>query len=84
MTRANPLQGEPGRRLARLAREAGCKRVFLGLESMNNDRLEMLGKKANACMNREAVLNLHHADVEVSAAWIIGLPRTHRPFWRKN
>ena len=73
-TRANPLQGESGRRLARLAREAGCKRVFLGLESMNNDRLEMLGKKANACMNREAVLNLHHAGVEVSAAWIIGLP----------
>jgi len=74
-TRANPLQGEAGQRLARLARDAGCERVFLGLESMKNERLKGLGKKATACMNRQAVLNLHDAGIEVSAAWIIGLPK---------
>jgi len=73
-SRANPLQGPEGRRLAVRARQSGCQRVFLGLESMNDNRLRALGKRATSDMNRNAVRNLDVAGIEISAAWIIGLP----------
>ena len=78
-SRANPLQGERGKRLAEMAQESGCKRVFLGLESMTDARLKALGKRATSSMNKEAVLNLTSSGIEVSAAWIVGLTEDTRP-----
>lgn len=78
-SRANPLQGEHGKRLALMAQESGCKRVFLGLESMSDARLEALGKRATSSMNKEAVFHLTSAGIEVSAAWIVGLTEDTGP-----
>ena len=73
-SRANSLVGPDGKELAKRLFDAGCRRVFLGLEAMNDHRLSFLGKQAKVEDNRNAVYNLHSAGVEIAAAWIIGLP----------
>lgn len=72
--RVNALVGPRGPAMAEAIAKAGCVRVFLGLEAMDNERLAFLGKQASVEDNFTAVSNLHEAGVEVAGAWIIGLP----------
>lgn len=73
-SRANSLVGDAGKSIASRLYESGCRRVFLGLEAMSDHRLSFLGKQATVDDNLTAVFNLHASGVEISAAWIIGLP----------
>ena len=59
----------------RLAGEAGCSQVFIGMESVNPENLKAEGKGQNKV---EEYVNIirewHEAGVVVHAAYIIGLP----------
>ena len=65
---------EDGVSLAMRLAESGCMRIFLGLESMNDDKLEFFNKRATSDMNSVAVLSCYNAGIEVAAGWIIGAP----------
>ena len=58
-SRANSLVGDAGKDIAGRLFESGCRRVFLGLEAMSNQRLSFLGKQATVEDNLTAVYNLH-------------------------
>lgn len=59
----------------RLAAEAGCSQVFVGLESVNPENLKSQGKGQNKVEEYvNAIHEWHEAGVVVHAAYIIGLP----------
>jgi radical SAM superfamily enzyme YgiQ (UPF0313 family) len=59
----------------RLAAEAGCSQVFMGLESVNPDNLKVESKGQNKVeAYREILREWHAAGIVVHAAYIIGLP----------
>jgi hypothetical protein len=53
---------------------SGCKRIFLGLESMNQETLDYFNKHTSVSQNRTAVDALYSAGIEVLAGIIIGAP----------
>ena len=65
---------ENGVQFAQQLANSGCMRIFLGLESMNEEKLEFYNKRATADMNNIAVLCCYNAGIEVAAGWIIGAP----------
>ena len=65
---------ENGLLLAEKLRKHGCRRMFLGLESMDDSKLELFNKRANSWMNRNAVMCCAAQGLEVAAGWIIGAP----------
>jgi anaerobic magnesium-protoporphyrin IX monomethyl ester cyclase len=60
--------------VAQLMKEAGCQRVYLGLESGSNEVLRMMNKKASLEDGMSAVESFHQAGVEVAAFFIVGYP----------
>ena len=59
----------------RLAAEAGCTQVFMGLESVNPDNLKTESKRQNKVQEyRDVLREWHAAGIVVHAAYIIGLP----------
>jgi radical SAM superfamily enzyme YgiQ (UPF0313 family) len=59
----------------RLAGEAGCTQVFIGMESVNPDNLKAEGKKQNNVDEYRAIIKeWHDAGVVVHTGYIIGLP----------
>jgi radical SAM superfamily enzyme YgiQ (UPF0313 family) len=59
----------------RLAAEAGCTQVFIGMESVNPENLKAEGKGQNHVDEyAEIVREWHDAGVVVHAGYIIGLP----------
>lgn len=59
----------------RLAAEAGCTQVFIGMESVNPQNLQAEGKKQNKVEEyREIIQEWHAAGVAVHTGYIIGLP----------
>src|SRR5512136_29499 len=59
----------------RLAAEAGCSQVFIGLESVNPDNLKTESKRQNKVAEyRDILREWHAAGIAVHAAYIIGLP----------
>lgn len=59
----------------RLAAEAGCSQVFVGLESVNPENLKSQGKGQNKVEEYVGTIReWHDAGVVVHAAYIIGLP----------
>lgn len=59
----------------RLAAEAGCTQVFMGMESVNPQNLKVESKAQNKVeAYREIIREWHDAGVVVHAAYIIGLP----------
>jgi len=59
----------------RLAAEAGCTQVFIGMESVNPQNLEAEGKGQNHVEEYQAIINeWHDADIVVHTGYIIGLP----------
>ena len=60
--------------ITRLMKEAGCRRVYLGLETGNQDTLKLMNKKATLEEGRNAVQLFHEAGIEVAAFFIVGYP----------
>ena len=59
----------------RLAAEAGCTQVFVGMESVNPDNLKAQGKGQNKVEEYQAIIReWHDVAVAVHVAYIIGLP----------
>ena len=59
----------------RLAAEAGCSNVFIGMESVNPENLKAEGKVQNDVRQyADIVREWHDADVAVHVGYIIGLP----------
>ncbi len=59
----------------RLAAQAGCTQVFIGMESVNPENLKAEGKKQNNVEEyRNIIKEWHDAGVVVHTGYIIGLP----------
>ncbi len=58
----------------RLMKESGCRRVYLGLETGNQDTLTLMKKKATVDEGKHAVQLFHNAGIEVAAFFIVGYP----------
>jgi anaerobic magnesium-protoporphyrin IX monomethyl ester cyclase len=59
---------------ARLMKEAGCQRVYLGLETGSQATLELMNKKATLEEGINAVHQFRTAGIEVAAFFIVGYP----------
>jgi anaerobic magnesium-protoporphyrin IX monomethyl ester cyclase len=60
--------------IAGMMKEAGCKRVYLGLESGSQSTLELMNKKAHLEDSLNAVNHFKKNGVEVAAFFIVGYP----------
>lgn len=61
-------------RIALMMKDAGCRRVYLGLETGNQTTLELMNKKATLEDGVNAVHQFHNAGIEVAAFFIVGYP----------
>ena len=59
---------------AQKMKQAGCVRVFFGIESGNDAVLALMKKKASANLARKAVLTTKSAGIHVGAFFIVGYP----------
>lgn len=58
-----------------LAAKAGCTQVFIGMESINDDNLQVADKKQNVTSDYCALIDAWHAaDVATHVGFIIGFP----------
>jgi anaerobic magnesium-protoporphyrin IX monomethyl ester cyclase len=62
------------RETARLMKESGCRRVYLGLESGNSDTLRLMKKQATLEEGINAVRLFRDAGIETAAFFIVGYP----------
>lgn len=54
---------------------AGCKQVFIGMESLNEDNLQAVGKKQNRVAEFHEMSRMYHeASIVTHLAYIIGFP----------
>ncbi len=60
--------------VARLMKKAGCRRVYLGLESGNQDTLKLMKKQATLDQGMEAVHLFKEAGIETAGFFIVGYP----------
>lgn len=60
--------------LAELMRSAGCRRVYLGLETGDAATLKLMKKQATVEEGEAAVRTFHRAGLEVAAFFIVGYP----------
>ncbi len=60
--------------ITKLMKESGCRRVYLGLETGNQDTLKLMKKQATLEEGINAVHLFHKAGVEVAAFFIVGYP----------
>jgi anaerobic magnesium-protoporphyrin IX monomethyl ester cyclase len=60
--------------ITNLMKEAGCRRVYLGLETGNPDTLRLMKKRATIEEGRNAVHMFHKAGIEAAAFFIVGYP----------
>lgn len=60
--------------IAQMMKTAGCRRVYLGLETGAQKTLELMNKKATVEEGVQAVHQFHQAGVEVAAFFIVGYP----------
>jgi anaerobic magnesium-protoporphyrin IX monomethyl ester cyclase len=59
---------------ARMMKEAGCNRVYLGLESGSAHTLQLMNKKATLEEGIQAVHQFYQSGLAVSAFFIVGYP----------
>ena len=57
-----------------MMKAAGCRRVYLGLESGNQDTLALMKKQATLEEGTNAVALFHQAGIEVAGFFIVGYP----------
>lgn len=59
---------------ARMMKEAGCQRVYLGLETGSETTLHLMNKKASLVEGINAVHQFRKAGIETAAFFIVGYP----------
>jgi anaerobic magnesium-protoporphyrin IX monomethyl ester cyclase len=59
---------------ARLMKEAGCRRVYLGLETGSDATLQLMNKRATLDEGINAVHQFRKAGIETAAFFIVGYP----------
>jgi len=74
LSRSTGINGE----IAGLMKTAGCKRVYLGLESGSQATLKLMNKKATLEDGLNAVYHFRKAGIEVAAFFIVGYPGESR------
>ncbi len=62
------------REIVRLMKEAGCRRVYLGLETGSQETLRLMNKKATLEEGIHAVQLFDEAGIEAAAFFIVGYP----------
>ncbi len=70
LSRSNGIDEETARRM----KAAGCRRVYLGLESGSQATLQLMNKQATVEGGINAVHQFRQAGVEVAAFFIVGYP----------
>lgn len=60
--------------IARLMKEAGCQKVYLGLETGSDETLDLMNKKATLEDGIKAVHCFRQAGIQVAAFFIVGYP----------
>ena len=70
LSRVSRIDGE----ITRLMNAAGCRRVYLGLETGNKETLKLMKKQASLEEGQNAVRLFHQAGIEVAAFFIVGYP----------
>ena len=60
--------------IAQMMKGAGCRRVYLGMETGNQATLELMNKKASVQEGIQAVHQFHKAGIEVAAFFLVGYP----------
>jgi anaerobic magnesium-protoporphyrin IX monomethyl ester cyclase len=60
--------------IARLMKEAGCQRVYLGLETGSNETLHLMNKKATIEDAIQAVHYFQQVGIQVAGFFIVGYP----------
>jgi anaerobic magnesium-protoporphyrin IX monomethyl ester cyclase len=60
--------------IAQLMKEAGCRRVYLGLETGSQDTLQLMNKRATLEEGTNAVHQFRKAGIETAAFFIVGYP----------
>ncbi len=60
--------------VAAMMKEAGCQRVYLGLETGDQATLDLMNKKATLEEGIHAVNQFHESGIEVAAFFIVGYP----------
>lgn len=71
------IAGQP--ELLDLMYEAGCRIVFIGYETIDNEGLKSLNKKQNVALDyREVIRNIHKKKIAVISSVILGLDN-HKP-----
>ncbi len=74
----DPCDAEHGR-LARLMKEAGCYRIFVGIEAFDQELLDRSRKRAQVELIGRFVRFWQDQGVQVHASYIIGLPGDSEP-----
>ena len=62
------------RATALLMKEAGCRKVYLGLESGSGETLGLMNKRFDVEESAHAVHRYHEAGIEVAAFFMVGYP----------
>jgi anaerobic magnesium-protoporphyrin IX monomethyl ester cyclase len=60
--------------ITRVMKESGCRRVYLGLETGNQNTLKLMKKQATIAEGQNAIQLFHTAGLEVAAFFIVGYP----------
>ena len=60
--------------ITHLMKESGCRRVYLGLETGNQETLKLMKKQASLEEGQNAVRLFHKSGIEVAAFFIVGYP----------
>jgi anaerobic magnesium-protoporphyrin IX monomethyl ester cyclase len=70
LSRVSRINGE----VTGLMKSAGCRKVYLGLETGNPETLRLMKKQASLEEGQNAVQLFHKAGIEVAAFFIVGYP----------
>jgi radical SAM superfamily enzyme YgiQ (UPF0313 family) len=70
LSRVNGINSE----LTHQMKAAGCRRVYLGLETGSQETLQLMNKKATLEEGIQAVELFHEAGIEIAAFFIVGYP----------
>ena len=58
--------------------KAGCRMIFLGLETLDNKNMIQLNKEMNADYYSRQVKGIHHAGIQVGAFFMLGLDEDNK------
>lgn len=78
--RANDMRPE----LAETMRRGGCWEIFFGIESVNQESLNVIKKGLSPTITRRAVKICHDAGIEVRGLFMLGLPKETPETGRKT